>query len=834
MQTRLTPGPVIFTVALAALLATSAAEPLVLVRDGRARATIVIDGARYPRTEDLTNQWQTLERTILNMANEVVTYVRKSTGVDMAVIDRNAQALPGQGVLVHIGRSAYVDNLMRDELNGIDPAGYVIRAIDGRNLVIAGQTPEGTEFGTYEFLERFVGIRWLMPTEVGEFVPKQADLSIPGDTDITDEPAFMQVPGIAFKPTHREWARKMRFWTRLNFHHSLVKLFAPDLYKETHPEFFPLKSPDHETRYVPANNSDYRWQPCFTAPGIVDEAARRIIEAFDRSPRYKSYSFGVNDSNDYCQCETCRKEYIEGEKFLAYASYSDCYFKFCNAVAEKVLAVHPDAWFGLIAYSHVGAPPVKVEVHPRIVPFMTYDTMQLIDPSRRERHEELLRRWEQKCTFIGRYDYTYGDHHVPPRIYIHHWADYVRWARDHNVRAWYAETYPFFGEAPKYYAMAKIWWDPDRDVDEILEEWYRLSFGKAAAPMKSYFGHWEEYWTHRVRDTALFLALKNSQYCMGNPGFLEVLNEEDIEIGDGFIAQALQLADTPETAARVEVMALSWQYYRTVMSDFLARGKGGSQLSTDQALAVLNMDRQTLDNGVQAMRRKMDEHPILLFSWTRGYPYDSSLRQPILDAGQAALTNGDERLETRLREIARSTDATLAALASTFRAISDGTATNVVPNPDFEAEDPLDGWWAGTHFGTGSVKVTKDNPYSGGSAVVVRSTWDGYGGVFRKDVPVEPGRSYLFVLRARWEGEPATGTVCQMLTQFLDAKGNTLPQSTTSYKFWPDDAWKAYVLHTPVVPANAVRLNARVDAMAQPKTHHATYFDDLRVVAVAK
>ena len=834
MQTRPAPRPACAVVALTAIVAAASAEPLVLVRDGRAQATVVVDGARYPLTEDLTNQWQTLERTIRNIAGEVVEYIRKSTGADMSVIDRNAEALPDGGVFLHIGRSAYVDGLMGDDLDGLDRAGYIIRATDGRNLIVAGPTPEGTEFGTYEFLERFVGIRWLMPTEIGEYVPERAGLSIPADTDIVDEPAFMQVPGIAFMPTHKAWARKMRFWTRLSFHHSLVKLFAPELYKETHPEFFPLKSPDDASRYVPANNSDYRWQPCFTAPGIVDEAARRIIEAFDRGPRYKSYSLGVNDSNDYCQCENCRKEYIDGERFLGFASYSDCYFKFCNAVVEKVLAVHPDAWFGLIAYSHVGAPPVNVAVHPRIVPFMTYDTMQLIDPSRRDRHERLLLQWARTCTYIGRYDYTYGDHHVPPRIYIHHWADYVRWARDHNVRAWYAETYPFFGEAPKYYAMAKIWWDPDRDVDAILEEWYRLSFGKAAEPMKAYFEHWEEYWTRRVRDTGLFLALKNSQYCMGNRGFLEALSEKDIGTGDAFIGQALELADTAATKARVEVMALSWHYYRTVIDDFLARGKAGSQLSTDQALAVLSMDRQTLDNGVQTMRKKMNEHPILLFSWTRGYPFDSSLREPMLDAGQAVLTSPDDRLKARIGEIAQSDNERLAALAATFLRVGAGSATNLVPNPGFEAEDPLHGWWAGTHFGTGSVKVTKDNPNKGGNSVVVRSTWDGYGGVFRTDVPVETGRSYVFVLRARWAGERATGTVCQMLTQFFGADGKALPKSTTAYKFWPDGEWRAYLLQTPVVPANAVTLNARVDAMAQPKTGHATYFDDLQVYAVGK
>ena len=393
------------------------------------------------------------------------------------------------------------------------------------------------------FMDQFgVDYTWMPGNGPEELGMHEADLSVTSVTDILDEPAFMQVPGLAHRPTHQAWARKMRMYSVLSFHHSLDKLFAPSVFKEAHPEFYPLKHPDDEKRYVPANDDDYYWQPCFTAPGIVDAAAKRIIESMNHQTGHRTYSFGVNDSNDYCQCENCRKEYIEGEKFLGMASYTDCYMRWCNAVAEKVLQVHPDAWFGLIAYSHVGAPPVNVQVHPRIIPFMTYDTMQLIDPERRERHETLLQAWQSKCTYIGRYDYTYGDHHVPPRVYIHLWADYVRWARDHNVRAWYAETYPFFGEAPKYYAMAKLWWDPDRDVDEILDEWYTLSFGKAAPPMIAYFNHWEDYWTRRVRETGHFAALENSQYCIGNRGFLEALTQEDIQIGDGYIKQALELA----------------------------------------------------------------------------------------------------------------------------------------------------------------------------------------------------------------------------------------------------------------------------------------------------
>ncbi len=92
---------------------------------------------------------------------------------------------------------------------------------------------------------------------------------------------------------------------------------------------------------------------------------------------------------------------------------------------------------------------------------------------------------------------------------------------------------------------------------------------------------------------------------------------------------------------------------------------------------------------------------------------------------------------------------------------------------------------------------------------------------------------YLFVLRARWEGEPAAGTTCQMLTQFQDAAGRVLPDSLRSYSFHCTGEWRAFSLETRAAPAETVTLVARVDALGQPKTGHQAYFDALQVFEIA-
>ena len=70
------------------------------------------------------------------------------------------------------------------DLAQLQPEGFVIKS-DGNDLFIVGRDTTdgglevaGTHYGVSEFLERFVGVRWLMPGPLGEVVPKQPTLRI--------------------------------------------------------------------------------------------------------------------------------------------------------------------------------------------------------------------------------------------------------------------------------------------------------------------------------------------------------------------------------------------------------------------------------------------------------------------------------------------------------------------------------------------------------------------------------------------------------------------------------------------------------------------------------
>ena len=60
-------------------------------------------------------------------------------------------------------------------VHDLKPEGFVIAFPDSANVIVLGKDDNGTRHGVYEFLETFVGVRWLFPGPFGEHVPSRAD-----------------------------------------------------------------------------------------------------------------------------------------------------------------------------------------------------------------------------------------------------------------------------------------------------------------------------------------------------------------------------------------------------------------------------------------------------------------------------------------------------------------------------------------------------------------------------------------------------------------------------------------------------------------------------------
>jgi hypothetical protein len=216
--------------------AADAAAALCLVDKGKPLACIVI-----PATNNEA------PRAFALLLSE---YIEKSTGARIPI---RAEPADSGHVEIYLGDTLYAKSRALG-LEKLDADGFVLAFPEPNRMIIAGASEWGTEFGVYEFLERYLGVRWLFPGDLGEDVPTCTTLTIPA-AEVRQEPAFFSRiivgPGLYDRDTPllgggrksdtQTWAFRSRQHSRIEFHHNLWSLFAPSVFGKTHPEFYPLR-----------------------------------------------------------------------------------------------------------------------------------------------------------------------------------------------------------------------------------------------------------------------------------------------------------------------------------------------------------------------------------------------------------------------------------------------------------------------------------------------------------------------------------------------------------------------------------------------------------------
>ncbi len=536
--------------------------PFLAVEDGRPVACIVVPpscpSAQY------------------NTALFLQKYLYRVTNASLP-ITREAASTPA----IHVGRSIYVDQLPLN-LENLEDEGFVLWGADENNYVITGWSTTGTELAVYEFLERYVGIRWLMPGDVGTHVPQRTRLEVPAD-EVRQKPAFFSRWFSGFRgDVQWEWTRRNRMQTIASIlrHHNLINLLPPSCYAHTRPDFYPIINGQ---RYLPSNDTDYNWQPVFTAEGIVDEVARNVIDYLQAHPQVQSCSLSINDSDRY---DDAFFQASPGTNFLGFANLSNPYYEFCNRVAEQVLLTGVDKYFGCLAYSHVAAPPAGFQLHPRIVPFMTYDRMKWCNPEIRDRGQKATLEWNAAADKVGWYDYLYGAVYCVPRVYPHLMQEYLRFGYANGVRAAYAEAYPFWGEGPKLYVYLRLLWDPYQDVDALLDDWYTHCVGEQAAPyLREYYAIWERFWTQEVPQLEWFkmgqqfLYFKRIEYLKG-------VDPADVTRSRQLLDDCVAHTQTPAQQARAEMLRRAFGYYESSCQAYRPEVIAQSETIADESTAL--------------------------------------------------------------------------------------------------------------------------------------------------------------------------------------------------------------------------------------------------------
>lgn len=465
-------------------------------------------------------------------ARELQHYLKKSGGVEIPI--RNQ---PGSGTNVYIGESSFTkkaglsldgltydgfkivckgkdlyifgrDRKIRTPLVG-QHSPYQAVHIYNKNLDISAYGEAGTLYGVYCFLRDHAGIEWFMPGETGEVVPEMKRLAVQ-DTELAKSPAYyFRTPYyflFNYDPDSAVWYRRAGFGAPfpVEINHSF---YLMNRFQKDHPEWFALIDGKRDFNI----SCEGRGNLCLSNKELLAQFIRDAREYFDRNPDLGVFPVMPNDwFHRVCDCEDCQKQ-VDKDK-PQNGQFSNYVWNFVNEVAKEVGKTHPGKFIACCAYGKYAAMPDRVKLEPNVAVMLTkVRYFNFDEEGYKYRNEILPFEWKKvvKNFFVWEYYCwdTQQSHLSGLPVFFPHWTSEDMKAF-RNVMAgefidggatprngWKAMN-PFLNSI-NYYIAGRLYWDPDLDVDLLLEDFYTRFYGPGAADMKKFWTRAEELWTDK-------------------------------------------------------------------------------------------------------------------------------------------------------------------------------------------------------------------------------------------------------------------------------------------------------------------------------------------------
>ena len=537
-----TGSPVIVGISLFLCTSLEGAMFNVVGRDGT-HATIVIPDKRDDPRFGVVEEYA---------AQELQYHIGESTGVTLPIV-KESEKPKGTG-LIYLGACRQTEE-SGITTGHLAPNAGIIRLIDGdlymvgndRGRVFASDrnkgpwqtylpdTRIGTLFAVYEFLEEQLGVKWLWPGKSGEVIPGHTEIRVQ-DLDTTWTPRFVQTylgdnpyrvnifePGRWSSPEALEaylykqavWLRRQRFaiGTNMVLHHSFKSHW--NRFGKTHPEFFNMLA-DGTRRSDPTiyGGTPDHVSMCVSQPGLWKQIVKDWTAT--RSAWNPCIKLGENDNPGKCACPECMAwdvpdpgSKVPSDERLARAkeafakgdpgwvghlgSLSDRYARFYLAVQKEAEKIDPEVTVLGFAYENYVSAPIRARLNRRVViSFVPAFIYPWTDEKRDQMRERWDRWYEAGASMVLRPNWGQAGHNMPVFFARKLGEDFSYFA-GHGLAAtaYDSLTGQWSTQGPNLYVLARVHTEPERPVDDILDEYYS-GFGPAKKAVSDYFRHWEE------------------------------------------------------------------------------------------------------------------------------------------------------------------------------------------------------------------------------------------------------------------------------------------------------------------------------------------------------
>jgi hypothetical protein len=470
------------------------APAVAVVREGQAAAVLVVPTAATP--------------LLCSIVDSFVANVARSTGARITVVtaDKEAQA-PANLARIFIG------NTPQAAAAGLSAAalpeeGYRIFPNDGNVYIIAREDnlrPSDTKlrasahparWAFNRLLDDQLGVRWLWPGELGTYVPKHRNFTIP-PIDVTYQPKLVNrslrvslnyAKDNTGTPAERQMEREAIEWQDnyqvgkrgpIGFGHAFGHWW--EKYGKDHPDYFAQPLPGMTNPAVRPERMKLR----LANPAVIEQIAKEYIAA--ESPEY--YNVVPNDGSGFDVSDETRAWDIPQNQDInliwnSKANLTGRYVMFWNKLSARLQQINPNVKLTTYAYSAYKSPP------PPERPLTAKMVLALVA----WQHDyDMWKGWSASGSPIFLRPNWWHQGANGPYLALDESYKFLKFASENGMLGFDMDTLMgYWGtQGANYYLVARFITRPDLTKDQILNE-YTSAFGAGSPKIREYLNYWQK------------------------------------------------------------------------------------------------------------------------------------------------------------------------------------------------------------------------------------------------------------------------------------------------------------------------------------------------------
>lgn len=456
---------------------------------------------------------------VLECADELSVYLNKIIGSkDMFEVIRESGLKTDK--FISIGHTIKASALDYSE---IKDDGYLVKA-DSDGIYILTNDDRFISNGIYGFLED--RLECMFVREDYDYIPFFPTIYLE-PFEYVSNPDFAWRKVFQYEVSQNGWYKKLKnngavgdnievnnLWG--TWCHDVFTFVDPDIYQESHPEYFAYNS-----KKEPA-------QLCLTNEEIYPIIENKMAELISQNPDKIYWDFSINDNTDYCKCKNCKKVLKQTGSMMG------TMLPIINRLARRF----PDKIISTLAYTYNEKAPTGMTCEPNVnIVLAPISSGQLYSYAfegneKAKKTKTLIESWSKISSRLMIWDYVVDfSHLLMPYPNFDVQKDNHDLYIKNNVKAVFHQGSREKNDEMariRSYILSKQLWNNSIDISKILAKYIRVTYKDAAVYVAEYMDLMDSELKKNGKDLDLYDKVsdhKNDYLSFeNNSKYLEIIN----------------------------------------------------------------------------------------------------------------------------------------------------------------------------------------------------------------------------------------------------------------------------------------------------------------------